>query len=295
MRHVDLDGIECLELTNGRLTLLAAVSVGPRILSLRLRDGPNLFAILPKATLDCPGIGVFHFYGGHRLWVAPEVPASTYLPDDYEVNVETMDGGVRLVQAPHPGTSIQKTIELRLVPSAPRVEVRHVLRNVGRDSRRLAPWAITQLVPGGVAILPQTAPRDDESGVLPNRQIAIWPYTDLSSDCLHWGNRAILIEARMREGMLKLGYPNPSGWMGYWREGTLFVKSARLQAGAEYLDLGSSSECYCDPRFLELETLGPVTELRSGESVVHSEIWAVHASVQWTEDLAEVYAAAAEG
>jgi hypothetical protein len=77
----------------------------------------------------------------------------------------------------------------------------------------------------------------------------------------------------MRSGKLKIGWANPVGWLAYWIDGTLFVKQAGYLPLSEYPDFGSSSECYCDPHFLELETLGPVTSLAPGQSVSHEERW----------------------
>ncbi len=48
----------------------------------------------------------------------------------------------------------------------------------------------------------------------------------------------------------------------------------------DYLDFGSSSECYCNPEFLELETLSPRTILAPGQSVSHREIWRLYPDVQ---------------
>jgi len=295
MKRVDFCGIECLEIANERLSLLVSVSLGPRVLSFKPRDGENLFAFLPGASLDCPGAGVFHFHGGHRLWVAPEDPCLTYLPDDDAVRFEPLEGGVRLTRHPHAHFPVEKLLEIRLASEGMRVEVRHFLHNCGSAPLRLAPWAITQFKPGGIAILPLAGLRPDESPVLPNRSLALWPYTDLGGEWIRWGNSALLVSAKMTGGMFKIGYPNPAGWMGYWKDGTLFVKRAAFQLQAEYLDMGSSTECYCDPRFLELETLGPVTWLEPGRRVEHAEVWSIHRAVRWTDDLAEVRAAVEEG
>jgi len=81
----------------------------------------------------------------------------------------------------------------------------------------------------------------------------------------------------MREGALKIGFPNPAGWLAYAVDDTLFVKRAAYQPDADYFDRGSSSECYCNPRFLELETLGPRTVLAPGQSITHCEAWALYA------------------
>jgi len=67
--------------------------------------------------------------------------------------------------------------------------------------------------------------------------------------------------------------------MGYALGDTFFAKHAPYQPDAAYFDRGGSSECYCNPRFLELETLGPRTFLAPGELVTHRETWAIYAGV----------------
>ncbi len=60
----------------------------------------------------------------------------------------------------------------------------------------------------------------------------------------------------------------------------MFVKRACYETGAAYFDFGSSSECYCNNLFLELETLAPVHVLLPGASVSHVETWEIH---RWKE------------
>lgn len=275
MRTIRFLGLECVTLANASLTLLVTQSVGPRLLALRPEGGENLFAELPDLTLEVPGGGTYALHGGHRLWHAPEVPRRTYLPDDRPVTVEQLDDGLKVIQTEGEGTGLQKSLHVRLPDQSPTVIVDHLLTNRSLWPVPCAPWAITQLKPGGVAILPQnTAPADPE-GVRPNRNLVLWPYSDPGSPYVHWGDRYLLIRAGLQSGAFKIGFPNPRGWLAYHREGTLFVKYAAFQAGAEYLDLGASSQCYAHPRFLELETLGPHQLLPEGETVRHREVWKV--------------------
>lgn len=264
---------ECVELNNESLSLLITVSVGPRIISLRSNQGENLFAEIPDQTLECPGVGVLKLWGGHRLWHAPEDPRRTYLPDDNPVEVSETPQGVRLDQPVEPMSGIAKSLTISLSDQETIVVVDHVLENHCAWSVELAPWAITQLKSGGFAILPQPTQTADPYGVLPNRLISLWPYTNITTPYISWGNEYIFIHALMDKGALKLGFPNPTGWLAYWVDNTLFVKYAEYQQTAEYYDFGSSSECYCNPYFLELETLGPCKRLEPGESVMHREIW----------------------
>ncbi|HET90188.1 MAG TPA: hypothetical protein ENN99_05550 [Chloroflexi bacterium] len=277
-------GYDCIKLENEALVLWVTHSVGPRIIGLALRGGENLFAVLPDDTVACPGIGSFSFRGGHRLWVAPENPRRTYLPDDKPVVVTEIDDGVCATQPVESQTGIQKSLAITLPGSDPRVAVDHTLYNRGHSPVDLAPWAITQLKPGGVAVLPQPTSPADEYGVLPNRQFALWPYTPMNSPHITWGDRYVFVEATLRDGALKIGYPNPAGWLGYAVDGTFFVKHAAYQSSADYFDRASSSECYCKDQFIELETLGPRTTLFPGGSVTHREVWAIYADVSLRPD-----------
>jgi hypothetical protein len=54
------------------------------------------------------------------------------------------------------------------------------------------------------------------------------------------------------------------------------VKWAAHRDGGNYLDFGASAQCYRDERFIELETLGPLTNLHPGKEVRHREVWTVH-------------------
>ncbi len=288
MKKMDFQNIECVEIANEHLTLLASVSVGPRVLSLKTKRGNNLFAELPDLTLDCPGTGLFHLYGGHRLWYAPEEPRITYLPDDSPVQVQAIENSVHITQDIEAQTGIQKEIEIRLVDDNAEVEVRHTITNTGDREQALAPWAITQLKPGGIGILPLFGGGNPDNPTLPDRSIVLWPYTDIASQYITWGNQQILVRAQMQDGMLKLGFPNPAGWIAYWIEGTLFVKRAAYDPQAAYFDFGSSTQCYCNPHFIELETLAPIIKLAPGKCVEHVEQWQVYEDVPWEDDLKDI-------
>ncbi len=288
MKAIEYLGQQCVQLSNGSLEVLVTKSVGPRVISLKVAGGPNLFAELPDETLTCPGTGDFHLYGGHRLWHAPENPARTYLPDDDPVDVTALPNGIRALQKTEAQTGLQKQISVQLHPDQNQVAVTHQLSNHGASPVTCAPWAITQVRPGGVAILPQNRALWDANPTLPNRPLTLWPYTDINSPHIQWGNNVILIHANMTADHLKIGFPNPRGWLAYWIEGALFVKRAKFDFQAEYYDFGSSSECYCKDIFLELETLGPKTTLNPGESTTHLETWEVYPGVAWPEDVSEI-------
>ena len=268
-------GLECYPLENDTLKLLVTSSVGPRILSFGFKNGENLFAELPEAVIEVPDVHTFRFYGGHRLWHAPEEPKRTYVPDDSPVDIVPTQNGLTVTQPVEVQTGLQKMLEIRLSGESAQVVITHHLTNQGLWPVTCSPWAITQLKTGGTAILPQTK---HDTNVLANRSLALWPYTDMVNPNVRWGSNYILLDAAL-DSPFKIGFPNPRGWLAYWWNGMLFVKRADYDPRAEYFDFGSSSECYCDHRFIELETLAPIHTLAPGETASHIEIWHLYRDV----------------
>ena len=277
----DFAGYPCLKLDNGAVSLWLITANGPRIIGFSLREGRNVLAVIPNVTVPTEGGQTYKLRGGHRLWHAPEDPVRTYVADDKPPAIEEIERGVRATQPVEKLTGIEKQMCVTLPDGRPRAVVEHVLTNRGIWPVELAPWAITQLKIGGIGVFPQP---EAVPGLLPNRRLALWPYTDIRSPHIHWGNRYIFVEAMLAEGRLKFGWANMTGWLGYAVDNTLFVKEAVYQPQAEYFDFGSSSECYCDQNFIELETLGPRVTLQPGESTTHREIWSLHAGVTLEAD-----------
>jgi len=262
-------------LDNGFLRLEYVTDVGPRIARLfpAQSDG-NLLAELPEAELSTP-YGPFQFMGGHRFWHSPESLPRTYIPDQ-PVNVESLSNGVRLSASAEPGSGVAKTIEIHLAAQQPIITIHHQMRNDSLWTIELAPWALTMLKLGGTAIFPQPAGNADPHGLLSNRQLVLWPYTDVRDARLHLDNDFILLKANAGLPPCKIGYYNPHGWMAYWLEGVLFVKRQKLQPDGIFPDHGCNTETYCNDQFIELETLGPLVKLAPGQTIVHEEIWELH-------------------
>ena len=268
---------DCVSLENNCLSLLVTQSVGPRVISLRFNGSENLFAELPNFVTKRPDGKRFHFYGGHRLWHAPEHMPRTYALDNQPVEIIESHNSLSVMKQVETQTGIEKSIRISLVKDKPQVIVHHTLTNRNLWAIECAPWAITQLRTGGVAILPQSQQPHD---VLPNRSLSLWAYTDIANPHVTWGNQFILVRADMQTSF-KVGFPNPRGWLAYWYDGTLFVKHAAFDPRAVYYDYGSSSECYCNHQFIELETLAPIGKLEPESSVTHTETWELYANVEF--------------
>lgn len=273
LERISRGGLDAVRLTDGVIEIVVAATVGPRVIGLGFVGGANLFAELGDAGLDLPDGSRFSFYGGHRLWVAPEVPESSYDPDDEPVALIETPAGLLIEQPPSPRTGLQKSIELAWgAPGS--VELTHRVGNVAGPPVELAPWAITQLTPGGTGILPHGT-RQPAGPFQASALVVGWPYTDFGDEGIRIGSDVTLIDGT-RSSPTKLGTDLQRGWLAYLLGNEIFIKRARHHAGARYPDRGAAAQIYCNQHFIELETLGPLHSLAAGESVTHTESWQLH-------------------
>jgi hypothetical protein len=244
-----------------------------RIVGLTPAGKTNMLADLS----DFPPIptlyGDFYFHGGHRLWHSPEAMPRTYIPDTGELTITNIPDGVVLEAPTERGTGIRKRMEIHLDADQPSVTLTHRLINDGLWPVELAPWAITQFRLGGTVILPMPVGNVDSAGLLPNRQISLWPYARINDPRLKLGDEFVMFKAEAALPPFKMGYFNPHGWMAYWLDGVLFRKMFEARTESTYPDNNCNAEMYCNDQFVELESLGQLTVIKPGESVVHLETW----------------------
>lgn len=269
----DFYGLATRTLENGLLRLEYLAAAGPRLVRLFLGDSQeNLLAEVPGLGWETP-FGRYVLYGGHRLWHAPEATPRSCIPDNDGLQVEELPDGVRLCRPAEPATGIRKCLEVRLLPGEMALTLHHELRNDGLWPVELAPWAITQLPPGGVAILPQTQAPVDGKGLLPNRNLILWPYTRWEDPRLRLFDDLIWIEGRSGPSPLKIGCLSARGWAAYFRHGLLFCKRFVPQLQRSHPDWNCNVEVYVERAFVELETLGPLERLEPGQCAWHTERW----------------------
>ena len=75
----EVQGFKIRRFRVNNVVLGIATDVGPRILLVAPAEEPdnNLFGIVPEFTIETPE-GLWRIYGGHRLWISPEVMPRTY-------------------------------------------------------------------------------------------------------------------------------------------------------------------------------------------------------------------------
>ncbi len=268
---------DCIELESGPFRIAVTTRVGPRVIGAFVENSPNLFRVMPDEPLpNCPT--GFKLYGGHRLWHSPEAMPRTYAPDNAPVTVQETSAGIMFSSGIEKDTGIEKSITIQPLGQA-RFRLVHRLTNRTPWEIELAPWALSVMAPGGVAVLPLK--RDPKANPLaPDRFVIAWPYTDLDDPRLTFGREFVLLRQDSSAAQpCKIGVNGERGWIAYVNAGTALVKFYEPIAGADYPDNGCSIESYSCADFCEIETLGPLQLLEPGETARHVETWQAFAGL----------------
>jgi hypothetical protein len=241
---------------------------GPRILGLYAKQANlQLFARTPEAHWPTPH-GEYYLHGGHRLWTAPEDPF--YMTPEDNVTVISERNTVTLRSNVDPA-GLEKEISFHL--NGNRMELLHRVTWHGSQPAEFAPWALTQMQMGGMAILPQSV---TNMGLLPNRNLVLWPYSQVKDARFELQDNLVLVHGQAADYAFKIGNYNPSGWIAYALGKAVLVKTFPVSPLRGQPDMGCNCEVYVHNTFVEIETLGPLTTLQPDESMTHSESWEVH-------------------
>jgi hypothetical protein len=251
-------------LENEFLRLEYLTTTGPRIIGLYVKgvEG-NLLAETPDIHWPTPH-GEYYLRGGHRLWTSPEDSFYTCPENDLKVIAEKdaviLRGGIDAV-------GLEKEISFNLEKN--RVLLNHRVTWHGSEPIELAPWGITQLRLGGMGILPLSS----TEGLLPNRNLVLWPYSQLQDERLELHDDLIVLHGHAAEQAFKIGNFNTHGWIACLLDNVLLIKRFPVQRASSYPDMNCNVEAYVRDVCLELETLGPLVTLQPGQAVTHAETW----------------------
>lgn len=266
-----------LAFDNGKVEAYVTLEKGPRVIKFNAKGMENMMYNQPA---DAEGLDVevgfgkgekWLTYGGHRMWVSPEGYPYTYYPDKTPVKYEIKGNSAEITADVQIHNLVQYTWLLTLDDEKFTIEMR--LRNCDKKVRKGAIWGITVTDVGGFAAVKQPQRNKD---LLPNRVFAMWPYTRMNDDRLYFGQDYTLIRhSDVPADACKIGLNNLEGKIYCFNKGQLFTKAFDVNFDKEYPDYGVNCELYTNPRILEIESLGNLTDIAPNETVVHKEYWTV--------------------
>jgi hypothetical protein len=270
----------CYRISNGEIEAIVTGDVGPRVIRFGFVGGENLFKEFPN-QLGKSGEEKFQLRGGHRVWKAPEDPVATWAPDNVPVEIQVTSTGVIAREPVEPLTKLQKEIEISMAPSGRGVTVFHRITNHSLFPITLSAWALTMMAPGGAAVSGFPPRGKHPINLEATNPLVMWAYTNLADPRWKFTKKYLVLrqDPNNTEAQ-KLGMFNPDTWVAYLLNGEAFVKRTKADPSKTYPDFGCSFETFTNNEFLEIETLGPMTQLGPGQTVEHVERWALFRDVK---------------
>lgn len=271
----------CLEISNGNIVARVTTEVGPRIIYYGTTDGQNLMYIdevdeynRSSEFLDTnfKKGEMWHIYGGHRLWRNPEDEAS-YYPDNYPVEVSLLENGAIFKSEPEKTTGLQKSIKVTMSSNG-ELTVEHGFYNFTDSPIKCALWTISVFEKNGLAVFPLSKV---DTGLLPNRNIVFWPYTNIKDDRINIEQEYVTVSQRADGTPFKIGMLNTEGVV-YFVLGNKMVEKRFTPAkfDGKYADYSSNVECYGCDKYTEVEVISELSDIPAGESKTHTETWILH-------------------
>ena len=211
---------------------------------------------------EAPWTAAHGSFGGDKTWPAPQSAWNWPPPDVFDaVPVEVRaDGDTLVLTSPiSPRFGIRTERRVSLAPAEPVLRIRTRIVKVSGDPVEVGVWVITQVRDPVAVFLP--IPSDSR---FPQGTTTNWGVP--SGVMTRSGN--LLRLTRDPRDSHKIGNDGTSlVWIG--RDAALRIDVPRVSGGA-YGDDGCSVEVYTNPDpvpYVELETLGPIRRLSSGEAM----------------------------
>ena len=272
-----------VSISNGVIEAYVTVDIGPRIIRFGYVDGQNIMND-NRSDFSWKDDDAYHAFfgegrhwesfGGYRVWVTPEGYPETYTPDDRPVNYTVNDDSVVFYALPDEEVGILKTVTIKMAADTADMTVNATVKNISGKEKEFAVWVIAVCAAGGNLIIPMNT---NDTGYLPNRNISVWPYTDLSDSRLRFGKKYVVVSQDVNATTpAKLGFDLNDGTVHYVLGDDVFTKRYDAKHGElPYPDRNCSFETYTNDVMIEVESLSDVKKVENGGTNEITEYWSL--------------------
>lgn len=286
---------QAVKLSNGVVEAVVVPQIG-RVMAFELAGHPETNPLYENpnwtpAKNRTPKPSEWANYGGDKVWPAPQSDWPRLIGHDFPPDpafdglpetVHFLPNGLRLVSPASRefGLHIERTITLR--PREPRLYLTQTLARTlpgAAPDRPAAVWDITQVNGGGLFVLPLPALTATQNTPFP------LGYQSLSSPPVappFWRvvtvqGRRVLLVRRDPANSHKAATKARDGWLVHISAtGIVFAEHSSVVPGGVYPDDNSPGEVYSNAGasdYLEMETLGPLAQVRPGHSLTLQSTW----------------------
>ncbi len=273
----------CVVISNGVIEAYVTVDLGPRIIRFGFVGGENILcdnrkAFTPmtdKKYTDYFGEGkAWESFGGHRVWLTTESYPETYTPDDEKVNYTVTEFGAIFEANDDIKNGVKKSFEIKMDNDDASMQINTKIKNISAKDKEFAVWCISVSAAGGTLIVPMNT---NDTGLLHNRQISVWPYTDLSDSRLRFGKKYVTIKQDTNAtNPLKMGFDLNAGQVYYIVGDNVFCKKyENNHPNGIYPDNNVSFETYTNNVMIEIENLSEVKKVAPGDCNTMVETWSL--------------------
>ena len=270
-------------ISNGVIEAYVTVDIGPRIIRFGYVDGQNILCD-ERSKFGCLEDDAYHSFfgngrhweslGGYRVWVTPEGYPETYTPDDRPVSYTVNTDSVVFNALPDEEVGILKTVTIKMDPDDANMIVNATVKNISGKEKEFAVWVIAVCSAGGNLVIPMNT---NDTGYLPNRNISVWPYTDLSDSRLRFGKKYVVVSQDVNATTpAKIGFDLNNGTVHYVLGDDVFTKRYDARHGElPYPDRNCSFETYTNNVMIEVESLSDVKKVENGDTHEITEFWSL--------------------
>lgn len=270
-------------ITNGVIEAYVTVDIGPRIIRFGYVGGQN-FMNDNRSDFSWKNDDAYHAFfgenrhwesfGGYRVWVTPEGYPETYTPDDRPVTFTVNPDSVVFNALPDDEVGILKTVTIKMDPDDANMTVNATVKNISGKEKEFAVWVISVCAAGGNLIIPMNT---NDTGLLHNRAISVWPYTDLSDSRLRFGKKYVVVSQDVNATTpAKLGFDLNDGTVHYVLGDDIFTKRYNAKHGElPYPDGDCSFETYTNNVMIEVESLSDIKKVPNGSTNEITEFWSL--------------------
>lgn len=273
-----------LSISNGVIEAYVTIDVGPRIIRFGYVGGQNIMCDNRAASAPRDDEEFQNFFGkgkkweilgGHRIWLSPEGYPNSYYPDLTPVKYELTENGAIFTPDAEVENSVQKQLEIKMDPDDANMHVTMYATNIAPSCQDFSIWGLTVSATGGTLIIPMN---NNDTGLLANRNISVWPYTNLADSRLHFGKHYVTLRQDTNISQsLKLGFDLNTAESYYCLGEDIFRKAYETHHPYEkYPDNNCSFETYTCATFIEIESLSPLKSVKPDETVSLTEHWSLH-------------------